>query len=160
MVGFFIFTQHHERRPRTIRNHFIATTLISLALVVGGSPAVAAKHHQAHAKGCNTHACDVRVGRKWAIAHKPPFRFTYLIRCVANREAGEPGSTSLGLINWHLHDQSHTGGLQYDHTTWEEAGGLKYAYEAYEATPEEQAKTFYDFYPGHESRWGETAPDC
>lgn len=40
--------------------------------MIGASAAPAAKHHQHHTKGCWTHACDVRVGRKWAIAHPPP----------------------------------------------------------------------------------------
>jgi hypothetical protein len=101
----------------------------------------------------------VKVDRHWAAAHKPKFSYSQLVLCVANRESGEPGSRSFDTINWHA-DGAHKGGLQYDDGTWEEAGGRAYAAHANEATPEQQAKTFYHFYPGHESRWEETAPFC
>lgn len=76
-----------------------------------------------------------------------------------NRESGEPGSTDTAFIRWHLHeDGTHSGAGQWDPPTWEEGGGR--TDEAWEATPDEQTRVFNRFYPGHESRWAETAPFC
>lgn len=123
------------------------------------------KHHH-HTKGCNTYSCDVRVGRAWAKKHPPKTVATPFDLCVANREAGTgtvatQSNARFYTINWHLdEDGIHTGGFQWDHATWGEGGGYRYATEAYEATPSEQLKVFHHFYPGHESRWAQTAPYC
>src|ERR1700683_1423832 len=46
--------------------------------------------------------------------------------CVANHEAGEPGSESASTVEWHIVDPPYEGAYQWMPSTWDVAGGGRY----------------------------------
>lgn len=79
--------------------------------------------------------------------------------CVANRENGEPGSTSYNTINWHAVNEYY-GAYSFLHSTWVSDGGLRFSYNANEATPEEQTIVFNEWSRRDPGAWPNTIPPC
>ena len=79
--------------------------------------------------------------------------------CVANHEAGEPGSESFDTINWHIVDNGYEGAYQWDPSTWASAGGLKYG-SASSASPEDQTRVFNSYEPRDPGAWPRSVPAC
>lgn len=80
--------------------------------------------------------------------------------CVANREAGSPGSTSAGTVSWTIEDAPYEGGFQWLNSTWLSQGGGRYAPRAIEATPSEQIAIFEAAEPSNPGAWPVTVPAC
>lgn len=126
--------------------------------------AVRRAHHAIHRPGCRSRACDHRVDAIWGRHHRlrtfdlsSPTAFDI---CVANNEAGEPGSSDPHFIDWHLHDGAYSGAFQFDGPTWAAAGGMRYSADAGDATPSEQLRVFHSWEPTHPSAWPNTVPPC
>lgn len=66
----------------------------------------------------------------------PPW-FRGVMMCVHPKESAD----------WFLNGH-HEGGLQFAHSTWVAAGGLRFAPHAYQATPNEQIRAAYDLTDG------------
>lgn len=79
--------------------------------------------------------------------------------CVANRENGEPGSYSYSTINWHAVNE-YRGAYSFLHETWVAAGGLRYAFDANEASPGEQSVVFNHWSRVDPGAWPNTLPAC
>jgi hypothetical protein len=79
--------------------------------------------------------------------------------CVANRENGEPGATTYGTVNWHAVN-GYYGAYSFLHETWAVAGGLRYAYNANEASPSEQTAIFESYVRRDPGAWPNTVPPC
>jgi len=120
--------------------------------------AAPAQAHKKHHPGCRTSACDRRIGRLWAIRHRPVFHFRPFELCVANRESGEPGSYSYSTIRWGYVGEGYEGAFNWVNSTWLAMGGGKYAEHANEASPREQTLIFR----AHANRydWPLTVPAC
>lgn len=80
--------------------------------------------------------------------------------CVANREAGNPGSTSAASVDWTIRDSPYEGGFQWLHATWLAQGGGRYAQRAVEATPAEQIAVFRAAEPSDPGAWPQSVPAC
>lgn len=80
--------------------------------------------------------------------------------CVANHEAGSPGSTSAGTVNWAIEDAPYEGGFQWLHSSWIAQGGGRYAARAVEATPAEQIAVFQAAEPSNPGAWPSSVPAC
>ena len=126
-------------------------TLATLATLAMATPA------QAHSKGCHTSTCDTRAYHHWQAHHQQVI--TRFDLCVANRENGEPGSTSYSTINWHAVNDYY-GAYSFLEGTWKEAGGRRYAYNASQATPEQQSIIFNYWSARHPGAWPNTIPPC
>lgn len=141
----------------------------TLALTVGhiaGTP----HRHQSHQR-CRTAACKVRVGRRWARTHPERHRaregpsraadgvITRLDLCVGNRENGEPGAYTYNTINWHAVNE-YRGAYSFLPSTWEAAGGQRYAPEANEASPVQQSIVFNHWSQVDPGAWPNTLPAC
>lgn len=111
-------------------------------------------HPPFHKHPCHTHRC----GHLWAIHHRPKFRFRPFELCVANREAGEPGSYSYSTINWSYVGESYEGAYNWVNSTWLAMGGGRYAQHANEATPREQTLIFRAH--ANSQDWPLTVPAC
>jgi hypothetical protein len=79
--------------------------------------------------------------------------------CVANRENGEPGATTFDTINWHAVNDYY-GAYSFLHPTWVEAGGLRFAYNANLASPEDQSIVFNHWSRVDPGAWPNTIPPC
>jgi len=79
--------------------------------------------------------------------------------CVANRENGEPGSTSYSSINWGAVNEYY-GAYSFLHSTWVSMGGLRYAYNANEASPSQQSVVFNYGARTDPGAWPATIPPC
>jgi hypothetical protein len=78
--------------------------------------------------------------------------------CVANRESGEPGSTSFATIDWRYDARGYEGAYNWVNSTWLAMGGGLYARHAYDASPEQQTLIFRAHANSHD--WPETVPAC
>lgn len=78
---------------------------------------------------------------------------------MANRENGEPGDVNFHTINWQAVNEYY-GAYSFLHPTWVSAGGLRYAYNANEATPEEQSIIFNSYSALDPGAWPNTIPPC
>jgi hypothetical protein len=82
----------------------------------------------------------------------PPW-FRRVMMCVHPKESAD----------WHLNGH-HEGGLQFAHSTWVAAHGLRFAPHAYEATPNEQIRAAYDLTHGSAAglrwHWKATISGC
>jgi hypothetical protein len=97
--------------------------LSSIAVATAGwSAGPAAATHPSHAS---------RDRKILSFAHRRARRgvFDRFNLCVANHEAGEPGSESPRTVDWHIVDPPYQGGFQWDPGTWAAAGGLRYGSE-------------------------------
>jgi len=119
------------------------------------------KHHVKHHPGCSTSTCDARINKVWAENHRPKEvnNITTLDLCVANRENGEPGSTSYDTINWFAVNEYY-GAYSFLHSTWAAAGGEKYSFNANEATPNQQSIVFNHWSAVDPGAWPNTLPAC
>jgi hypothetical protein len=84
--------------------------------------------------------------------------FPALALCVANREAGEPGSYSYSTIDWHYVGGDYEGAFNWLNSTWLAMGGGRYAEHANEATPEQQTRVFMAH--ANSRDWPVTVPAC
>jgi hypothetical protein len=84
--------------------------------------------------------------------------FGTLELCVANRESGEPGSTSYSTVNWRIVGEGYEGAYQWVNSTWLAMGGGRYAQHANEATPEQQTLIFRAH--ANAQDWPVTIPAC
>ena len=91
----------------------------------------------------------------WHRTHR--FQFGSFELCVANQEAGEPGSTSFATINWH-YDADYEGAYNWVNSTWLAEGGGRYAPHAYEASPEAQTLIFRAH--ANSQDWPRSVPAC
>lgn len=81
-------------------------------------------------------------------------------RCVFNRESGEPGSTSLATIRWHIVDPPYKGAAQWVASTYRIASqGISRA-SAADSSPEQQTLAFDRYEPSHRSAWPVSVPAC
>jgi hypothetical protein len=134
----------------------ILLALITTLAVAHGAPA-----HKHHHPGCNTDACDRRIDRwlkHWEETHRPRFVFGAFELCVANRESGEPGSTSFGTIRWDYVGGGYEGAYNWVNSTWIAEGGGRYAAHANEASPEQQTLIFRAHANARD--WPVTVPAC
>jgi hypothetical protein len=79
--------------------------------------------------------------------------------CVANRENGEPGALTYSTIDWHAVNDYY-GAFSFLHETWVAAGGLRYAFNANEASPWEQSAIFNSYERIDPGAWPNTVPPC
>lgn len=117
--------------------------------------AEARKHHH---PGCRSARCDRHADRLYAKHHRPKFRFTTFELCVANRESGEPGSTSFSTIRWNYVGEGYEGAYNWVNSTWLAMGGGRYAEHANEASPKDQTLIFRAH--ANPGDWPLTVPDC
>lgn len=80
--------------------------------------------------------------------------------CVANHEAGEPGSELESTVDWHIVDNGYGGGFQFVPSTWLAAGGGRYAREPQDATPEQQTIIFNSYEKRDPGAWPRSVPAC
>jgi Transglycosylase-like domain len=80
--------------------------------------------------------------------------------CVANREAGSPGSESASTVDWHIIDGDYEGGYQFIESTWLAAGGSRYASAANLANPEQQTVIFNYWEARDPGSWPKSVPAC
>lgn len=82
----------------------------------------------------------------------PPW-FRNVMMCIHPKESSD----------WYLNGH-HEGGLQYAHSTWVSAGGLRFAPHAYEATPNEQIRAAWELTDGSiralSWHWAQTISGC
>ena len=95
--------------------------------------------------------------QRHSAGHRRPFSAFDL--CVANRENGEPGSYSYSTVHWHAVNE-YFGAYSFLHSTWVAAGGLRYAYNANEASPTEQSAVFNHWSRVDPGAWPNTLPAC
>lgn len=134
----------------------ILAALLSIAAVASPAPAHT-PHHFKHHPECRTLRCARHADRAWARRHRPNFIFGAFELCVANREAGEPGSTSFDTINWR-YSGDYEGAYNWVNGTWLSMGGGRFAAHAYEATPEQQTLIFRAH--ANSRDWPQTVPAC
>lgn len=141
--------------------HFFTISLAVPLAAVSIATSHPHKHHihRYHPKnpGCHTLRCDRHVGRIWWEKHKPRFQFRPFELCVANREAGSPGSYSYNTINWQ-YNGDYEGAYNWENSTWISMGGGQYAAHAYDATPEQQTLVFRAH--ANSKDWPQTVPAC
>jgi hypothetical protein len=93
-----------------------------------------------------------RCGREKARVGVPPW-FRSVMLCIHPKESSD----------WYLNGH-HEGGLQYVHSTWVAAGGLRFAAHAYEASPNEQIRAAFDLTDGSSRglrwHWAATIGGC
>jgi Transglycosylase-like domain len=153
-----------HRRMSFIGLPIVSTALAMLSIAAPISNNHHSIKHEKHHPGCNTKACDNRIDKLWWKLHHPKARIsrssiTVLDLCVSNRENGEPGSLSYNTINWHAVNE-YRGAYSFLHETWVAAGGLRYSYNANEASPEDQSIIFNEYWPNNESAWPNTLGPC
>lgn len=82
-----------------------------------------------------------------------PSWFRNVMLCIHPKESAD----------WFLNGH-HEGGLQFAHSTWVAAGGLRFAPHAYEARPVEQIRAAYDLTRGSVRgiswHWAQTVSGC
>ncbi len=79
--------------------------------------------------------------------------------CVANRENGEPGALTYNTIHWFAVNDYY-GAYSFLHPTWVTAGGLRFAYNANLASPEQQSIVFNSYSARDPGAWPNTLPPC
>jgi hypothetical protein len=81
-------------------------------------------------------------------------------RCVFNRESGEPGSTSLATIRWHIVDPPYEGAAQWVASTFRIAAEGISSASAANSTPTQQIRAFDRYEPSHPGSWPVSVPAC
>jgi hypothetical protein len=83
---------------------------------------------------------------------------------VANDETGSPGSLSFSTVHWHdtpeQNEGLYWGAYSWMQGTWESQGGLRFAYHASEASPEQQSIIFDHWSRIDPGAWPNTIPPC
>jgi hypothetical protein len=137
-----------------------------LSLIVASVLPVAstAEARLKHAPGCRSARCDLRVARIWGRHHHPAAReasstISRFDLCVANRENGEPGADTYSTVNWHAVNE-YDGAYSFLQSTWEAAGGMRFASSANLATPLEQSVIFNSYSRVDPGAWPTTIPPC
>ncbi len=79
---------------------------------------------------------------------------------MANRENGEPGTTTFSTIDWRA-DNEYEGAYSEEAAKWE-AGrrGISTKAAAYEASPQEQTEVFRRQVASDPGAWPNTGPPC
>ncbi len=73
------------------------------------------------------------------------------VRCVTEHESS---------LDWHIVDPPYSGGDQWTVSTWQAAGGWRFAPTAAQATPAQQVRIFEEYEPSHPGAWPVTVPAC
>jgi hypothetical protein len=73
------------------------------------------------------------------------------VRCVTTLESS---------MDWHIVDPPYSGGDQWTESTWQAAGGGRFAATAAGATPKQQMWVFERYEPSHPGAWPVTVPAC
>jgi hypothetical protein len=148
-----------ERKDRAIHLAKPVPLVVLAALTT-----LTTNEHKTHLPGCRepkpysakaARACAQTGRAYWKRTH--PFTYTQFELCVANQEAGEPGSTSFSTINWH-YDSGYEGAYNWTNETWLAQGGGRYAAHAYEASPQAQTLVFRAHANAHD--WPNSVPAC
>jgi hypothetical protein len=135
----------------------LATSITIIALFFGANTTAVKTHHTHHHVGPAVH--HVHKHRHHKRKQTTNGHITTFDLCVANRENGEPGSLRFSDVNWHAVNEYY-GAYSFLHETWRAAGGERFAYNANEATPDEQSQVFNSYSARDPGAWPNTIPPC